>query len=268
VAIEQTGQSVVSQLAGRVVVVTAATRGFGRTVAERLADEGCHLALCARDPVRLKAFAERITSTWGVTVFSEALDVTTATLLEDFVDSAADHLGGIDGLVANAGDGFGNGLLGSTAEDWSATYEINVGHTVRALRSCVPHMKRRGGGAVVIVSSISGWKPARRAQYGAAKAAQIYLAASFARELASDRIRVNTISPGAMLNPDGFWEGYRELDPNGYEEFLQQMPNGAPLDGTDVADVVAYLLSDQSRAINGANIPVDGAQNAPSLGGY
>jgi 3-oxoacyl-[acyl-carrier protein] reductase len=210
------------------MVVTAATRGFGRTVAERLAAEGCHLALCARDPGRLKTVAEHLTSAWGVTVYVEDLDVRAPTLLEGFIDRAADHLGGIDGLVANAGDGFGDGLLESTAEDWSLTYEINVGHAVRALRSCVPHMRRRGAGAVVIVSSISGWKPARRAQYGAAKAAQIYLAASFARELAPDRIRVNTISPGAMLNPDGSWEAYRARDPQGFAAFLQEMPNGRP----------------------------------------
>ncbi len=87
-------------------------------------------------------------------------------------------------------------------------------HAARAVRACVPHMKQAGGGAVVIIASISGCKPAPRPQYGAAKAAEFYLAMELGRELASEGIRVNAVSPGSILFPGGGWESLRERDPD------------------------------------------------------
>ncbi|RJL33138.1 SDR family NAD(P)-dependent oxidoreductase [Bailinhaonella thermotolerans] len=254
-------------LAGKVVLVTGASRGFGAIVARRLAGEGCSLALCARGEEGLLATAAEIEDACSVPVFARALDVTRPEELRGFVDGAAEALGGIDGLVANAGAGYGGSLMESTPEEWSRTYDINVGHAAHAIRCCVPYMRERGHGDVVIVSSISGWKPARRAQYGAAKAAEIYLAGSLARELAPE-IRVNTVSPGSMLFPGGGWDEFRTGDPEGYERFRGEFPGGELVDGEDAANVVVFLLSRLSWAVNGANIPVDAAQNAPSAGGY
>lgn len=255
-------------LRDRAVVVTGGSKGFGRIVARRLAAEGCSVALCARNAETLTATAAEIEEEYGVRLFARACDVTAPDALESFVDAAAEALGGLDGLVANAGDGFGRGLLDSTPDDWSRTFELNVGHAARAVRACVPHMRARGRGDVVIVSSISGWKPARNTQYGAAKAAQIYMAGTLARELAGDRIRVNAVSPGSMLIPGGGWDEFRRRDPEGYRRFLGEFPGGALPSGEDVAEVVAFLLSAHARAINGANIPVDAAQNAPAASGY
>src|SRR5262249_44964740 len=138
----------------------------------------------------------------GVPTFTHTADVTTPGGVEGFVDSAADALGGVDLLVANVGATVGGGLLDSTPQDWADTFDLNVGHVVRAVRAAVPHMRRRSGGAIAVIASISGWKPSPRAQYGAAKAAEIYLAGAFAHELAPDNIRVNAISPGSVLVPD------------------------------------------------------------------
>lgn len=255
-------------LRDRAIVVTGGSKGFGRIVARRLAAEGCSLALCARAAGALAATAGEIETEYGVRVFAHPCDVTVPDELRSFADAAAEALGGLDGLVANAGGGFGRGLLDSTPDDWSRTFELNVGHAAQAVRACVPHMRARGRGDVVIVSSISGWKPARNTQYGAAKAAQIYMTSTLARELATDRIRVNAVSPGSMLIPDGGWEEFRRRDPKGYERFLGEFPNGELPSGEDVAEVVAFLLSAHARGINGANIPVDNAQNAPAASGY
>lgn len=255
-------------LRDRAIVVTGASRGFGRIVARRLAAEGSSVALCGRNAEALAATAGEIGDEYGVRVFARACDVTVPDELASFSDAAAEALGGLDGLVANAGDGFGSGLMESTPDDWSRTFELNVGHAAHAIRACVPHMRARGRGDVVIVSSISGWKPCRNTQYGAAKAAQIYMASTLARELAKDRIRVNAVSPGSMLIPDGGWDEFRHRDPDGYERFLGEFPSGELPSGEEVAEVVAFLLSAHARAINGANIPADAAQNAPAASGY
>jgi NAD(P)-dependent dehydrogenase (short-subunit alcohol dehydrogenase family) len=121
----------------------------------------------------------------------------------------------------------------------------------------------------VVISSISGWKPGPPVQYGVAKSAQIQLAASLARELGTDGIRVNAVSPGSMLIPGRRWDRMRREDPEAYAGFVAtELPSGAPVAPQEVARVVAFLLSDWSSGISGAHLPVDRAQNAPSPDGY
>jgi len=129
--------------------------------------------------------------------------------VERFVASCADAFGGVELLVANVGGASGGSLLGSTREDWERTLGLNVLHAVDAVRAAVPYM-RRGGGSVLLVAPISGSKPAPKAQYGAAKAAEIYAAGALARELAPQRIRVNALSPGSILFEGGLGPAARE----------------------------------------------------------
>jgi NAD(P)-dependent dehydrogenase (short-subunit alcohol dehydrogenase family) len=149
-----------------------------------------------------------------------------------------------------------------------ATLDQNLGHAVTAVRAAVPPMVDSGGGSVVLVSSISGWKPAPQAQYGVAKAALNHLAACLARELGPQGIRVNTVCPGSMLIPGKRWDRMRTEDPERYARFAAEFPNGQLVNPDDVAHVIAFLLSEESRAINGTCIPVDGGQNAPTADGY
>src|SRR5205814_3827153 len=107
----------------------------------------------------------------------------------------------------------------STAEDWSRTFDMNLFHAVRMIRAALPQLQARGGGSVVTISPISGWKPGPTAQYGAAKAGEIFLAGALAWELAAARIRVNTISPGSILFPGGGWERFRARDADRFAEF-------------------------------------------------
>jgi NAD(P)-dependent dehydrogenase (short-subunit alcohol dehydrogenase family) len=252
------------ELSGKIALVTGGSRGIGRATALRLAHEGVHVAICGRTSETLESAVAELRAT-GVRAHAVVADVTASGEVERFVDEASAALGGLDLLVANVGGTAGRGLLESTPEDWSRTFELNLFHAVRAVRAAVPGMRARGGGSVVIISSISGWKPGPMSQYGAAKAGEIFVAGALAWELGPVRIRVNTVSPGSILFPGGGWERFRERDPDRFAEFeRREFPWGRLGTPEEVADVVAFVLSARARWINGANIPVDGAQGRPS----
>ena len=236
--------------------------------AARLAGVGCDLALCGRDEQRLGEVFQSMSPRPGRTVFTQAFDLLEGNALEDFVETAADRLGGLDGLVVNAGGSFGRGLAASSHAEWERTWALNIGQAERAVRAALPALGRSGRGSVVLISSISGWKPAPGAQYGSAKAGQIYLAASLARELGTQGIRVNALAPGSTRVPGRRWDRMRTEDPDAFARFMTEFPGGALVEMDEIADVAAFLLSDLARGISGALIPVDKAQNAPGAGGY
>src|SRR3954471_22750078 len=205
------------ELNGRRALVTGATRGIGRAIAERLAAEGCALAICARDGDAVDGAAAELRRDGGGTVHGGAVDVTDAPALERFVAEAGDALGGLDLLVANAGGSAGGERLDEAgADDWGTTLDLNVVHAAVAARSATPLMRDAGGGAMVFIASISGTRAQPRAQYAAAKAAEIHLAVSLGRELGPDAIRVNALSPGSILFPGGGWDDRRRNDADAF----------------------------------------------------
>ena len=255
-------------LSGKSALVTGGSRGIGRATALTLAREGCRVAICARGQDTLGATLGELnaisSNAWGTTA-----DVTDREDVERLVSETSANLGGLDIVVCNVGGSSGGGILEATDEDWMATLDLNLFHSVRTIRAAVPLMKERGGGSVVMVSSISGWKPGPGAQYGTAKAAEIFLSSSLALELAPFGIRVNTVSPGSIMFPGGGWDRYQKSDPEGMARFLDvDLPEHRLGSDQEIADVIAFVSSDRARWINGANIPVDGAQARPTARWY
>lgn len=256
-------------LKGRRAVVTGASEGIGLAIAERLTAEGCAVALCSRSEARISEAAERLRV--QAKVVAAAVDVTDAPALEAFVAHAADELGGLDLLVANAGGAVGGPRLAEAgAEEWRQTLDLNLVHSVVAARAAVPHMRAAGGGSILFISSLAGVRPQPRPQYAASKAAVNHLAALLARELGPDRIRVNALSPGSIA--EGTSKDVRLRGDHSEAEFEAFVAREFPLGrlGTldEVADVAAFLSSPRAGWINGATIAVDGAQLQSTIEGY
>jgi 3-oxoacyl-[acyl-carrier protein] reductase len=252
-------------LTGSRALITGGSRGIGFAIADALAAEGVAVGLVARDAGGLADAAARLAGR-GTPVATAAADVTDPAALTRAVDDIAGALGGLDHLVANAGGTVGTGNLTSAGPgEFTETFALNAGHAAELMRAGLRHLRAAGGGAVVIISSVTGVRPAPRTAYAAAKAAEIHLAATAAEELASEGIRVNAVSPGSIMFPGGGWDTFERDNPEDFATFLAtQFPFGRLGRLQEVADVVAFLLSGRASWITGSNIVVDGGQRYPS----
>ena len=250
------------KLKDKVALVTGGSKGIGLATARLFADEGCHVAICGRGREGLQAAKNDLEAS-GVKVAVIQADVCQPGDVPQLVEECVEQLGAIDILINNVGGSSGGrSLLSSTDEDWHGTFEVNLVQGVRLTRLVVPHMRERGGGAIVNIASISGWAPqlVGSAQYGSAKAALIFLTERLALELVKYNVRVNTVSPGSIRRTQS-WDRFKQENPESYAAYIQEgFPMGRLGNPEEVADVIVFLASPRANWINGRNIPVDGLE--------
>lgn len=248
-------------LRGKSAVVTGASRGIGRAIALRLADEGARVAICARGEPALREVEAELRARSDA-VYAATCDVGNPEALHDFLEGARASLGHVDILVNNP-SGF------AFADDegaWASTLSVDLMAAVRASSKVAPWMGGAGGGAIVHISSIAGLEAGGfPASYGAAKAALFSHAKSLAVALAPQKIRVNAVAPGSIEFAGGLWEQAKRGNPELYAAVLKTIPAGRMGAPEEVADVVAFLVSERASWVTGACIVVDGAQHKGNL---
>ena len=248
-------------LMGKCAVVTGGSKGIGRAIALRLAAEGASIAICARGEAALQKTRGELRAR-SVPVYAAVCDVGDAEALDAFLEAARAELGAVDILVNNP-SGF---LFGDDAAAWQATLNVDVMAAVRASWKVAPWMAASGAGAIVHISSIAGLEAAGfPPAYGAAKAALVSHAKSLAVALAPQKIRVNSVAPGSIEFGGGLWAQVRAADPEMYGAVVRSIPWGRMGTPEEVADVVAFLVSERASWVTGACIVVDGGQHKGNL---
>ncbi|MDH3402491.1 MAG: glucose 1-dehydrogenase [Acidobacteriota bacterium] len=250
-------------LRGKTAIVTGGSRGIGSYVARALAAEGCRVAICARGEEQLAATAAALEAE-GAEVLAMPLDVTEPGSAARLVAATVERFGGVDVLVNNVGGNKRGAFAELTDGDWEAVLDLNFKSHQRMSREVIPAMRAAGGGVILFVASIFGREAGGRglAIYNTTKSALISMAKIMALELAGDGIRVLSIAPGSIRFPGGSWDRRCLDDPEGMAEFIREnLPLGRFGTAEEIADVVAFLVSDRASLVTGACINVDGGQS-------
>jgi len=251
------------RLAGKIALVTGASRGLGWASARSLLAEGCHVAICARGMDRLASAVEQLRATApdGARVLGVTADVSTPGGVAHLIETTVHDLGGIDILVNNVGLARGAGLAETPDEVWQEAVDHTLFPTVRASRAALPYLTAARG-VIIIVSSIFGREAGGRMAYNAVKAAEISLTKSLAQQLAPAGVRVVSVAPGSILFPGGSWHARQQADPAGIAEFItRELPFGRFGTPEEVGDVVAFLASPRASWVSGTTVVVDGCQS-------
>jgi 3-oxoacyl-[acyl-carrier protein] reductase len=243
-------------LSGKRAIVAGGSRGIGRAIALAFAEAGADVSICARGADALEAARKEI-GACGAKAHAGTCDLADGDAIAGYVAGAIEALGGVDILVNNA-SGFGAGDDDAT---WENSVAVDLMATVRAVRAVRPLMEAQGSGAILNISSISGFQPTiRNPSYGATKAAIIQYTLTEAAALARKGIRVNCIAPGSIEFPGGTWEKRKTDNPKLYEGVLRSIPFGRLGYPEEIAQVAAFLVSPLASWVTGQTITVDGGQ--------
>ena len=242
------------QLTGKRVLVTGGTRGIGRAIVGAFLDEGAVVGFCARDSSEVTATNEDLSSRGDVT--GSVVDVGDGDALTAWVQEAAEAFGGLDVVVANV-----SALaIPDTEENWQASLNIDLMHTVRLVRAALPHLERSDAASIIAISSVSGRESDfASGPYGTAKTAIVGYVHGLAFQLAGKHIRANTVSPGNTYFEGGVWQSIEAGDPTLFQSAVTLNPTGHMGSPEEIAVPVVFLASPLASRVSGTNLVVDGA---------
>ena len=253
------------QLRDRCAIVCAASKGLGRATALALAREGARVAICARTAAALEEAAGEIHSATGAAVVPIVADVSRADDVQRLVDESARALGAIDILVTNTGGPKSGLFIGFSDADWHEAIDSVLMSVVRLARTVVPHMRQRGGGRIINITSISAKQPVEGLVLSnALRAAVTGLSRTIANELASDNILVNCVAPGYTKTDRvvELAEAAAAREGVTVSEVQLRTEHAIPLrrmaSPEEFASVVAFLASGRASYVTGTTLQIDG----------
>jgi NAD(P)-dependent dehydrogenase (short-subunit alcohol dehydrogenase family) len=247
------------RLTDRVAIVSGGGAGIGAAVARALAREGASVAVTGRRPGPIGEVAAAI---GGVAIAGDVADPAAA---QEAVDETVRTFGGLDVVVANAGLGLGGAAGDVTDDAWRATLDVNLTGAMYLCRAAIPHLIARGGGSIVLVSSVSAFVSApESAAYETSKAGMVGLARSIARDYGRRGIRCNALCPGwvrTAMGDEAMDDLAERLGITREEAYLRSqelIPLGRPAEPDEIAACCAFLASDDASYVTGAALLADG----------
>lgn len=247
------------RLRHKVAIVTGGAEGIGKATALRMAEEGAAVVIADIQETKGEAVAESIRSSGGRSLFVRC-DVGSGDEVRAMVERTAAEFGTVHILHNNAGIDFCVPFTEMDEASWQRVLNTNLTSVFRGCRYAVPYMMRNGGGAIINTSSVQAYLGFKHyAAYAAAKGGILSMSIQLAVELAPHRIRVNTVSPGAILTPMTELEIRMAEHPDALKrEIASQHAMNRIGEPREVADAVVFLASDEAGFITGTDIKVDG----------
>lgn len=240
----------------RTAIVTGASRGIGKSIAERFAADGARVGICSRTLEDVEAVASEINDSCGdERVLPVECDVRDREAVERLVEETVEAFGPVDLLINNAGGNFVSPFPEISENGWQAIVDINLNGTYRCTQVAAESMMEAGGGEVINLSSIAGQQASPgESAYGAAKAALTNLTQTLAKEYAEDGIRVNCIAPGLVQTP-----GVADVLGHDADDLPERDETDRRLGRPEeIADLAQFLAAPASSFLNGETVTARG----------